>query len=279
MIEDAELLKQLQSGAARPISRLGFFSQPFRMQDDAEHTWVVKPYRPLSSQRLAAELSSAHERYLQQLRLMGLRLPDTHMRMIPDGSRIWPVVVQASFAEKELLRGRMESAEQDEYLQYLEALWGDVDKYRTFLAGSEDDLGFHPTTRNYAWREEQLWFFDTFPPMAMPQRELNRWIVRMAPVRFPLRRWVPQRWVNRVSDEYYQVAPMLLGIVGSACRLRPEYCPAVMAWARERAATGLPEGDLRDQVLAGLQRPPRLEGIWTTFRRLWGKEGRPNLPG
>lgn len=274
---DDQIQQLLQGEALRQqsFSGLGFFSKPVRAQVEGRD-YVVKVYRKIRSQEKAEALTHQHDQYVARLLDVGLLLPTTHIHLHARGNGWIPVVVQDAFRDEELLRNRMELAPVEEYLIYLAAMMEEVQKYARYVAQHDEPLGFHPTSRNFAWQANRLWFFDTFPPMAMPQQALNRMIVEMAPVKVSLGGVVPLRLINRVSDEYYQLAPMILGIVGSACRLRPALSDAVLAWSREFAQHSL-SGSLQQTILAGTQQPPRLSRLWTGIRGLLGKEGKPNV--
>jgi hypothetical protein len=82
--------------------------------------------------------------------------------------------------------------------------------------------------------------------------------------------------IRGIQDEWYSPAGTIVGLIGSAVRLRPADGPATLAWAQGFVAGQL-RGALRDEVLAELDRPPRLPAYWTGMRRLLGLEGKPNV--
>ena len=92
------------------------------------------------------------------------------------------------------------------------------------------------------------------------------------------------RWWNGVSlrakvtgiqDEWYSAPETLVGLVGSACRLRPADAMAYLDWGRGFAAAQMPRW--ADEAIRGMQEPPRLPGYWTGFRKLLGLQGEPNV--
>ena len=272
-------IRQLLEGEAfrqKSFSGLGFFSKPVRISVEEEDDFVVKVYRAVKEQTRGIDLLIQHDDYVARLQEMGLRVPETEMKLIPT-DKVWvPVIVQAAFADRDLLRNRMIEASEAEYLHYLKAMMLEVKKYQRYVEQDSAPIGFHPTSRNYAWQNGTLWFFDSFPPMSMDQQSLNRLILDFAPVKLPLGGLIPTSVVNRVSDEYYQLDKMILGIVGSACRLRPEYVDAVLAWAQDYAQSSL-DGPLQEAVLAGTSAAPKLSSLWTNLRKILGKEGKPNV--
>lgn len=254
------------------ITNLGFFSQPFRIYPQGMNPLVMKIYKPVRSKELALQIVSHHASYVSCLQHAGVQIPDTFLHLVERHSRNFLVVVQSPFADDELVRYRMMTGERESCIALLKALLAQT---IDFLQ-SGVQVGFHPTLRNFAWREG-LWFFDTFPPMDMSQPNLNRIILHFAPVSLPLSR-IPTSWVNHVSNEYYQPSLMLKGLVGSSCRLRPEWSEDFLSQSRlQITASGLPDHVI-EQTLDMLHQPPRLSGLWTGIRSLLGKEGKPNVP-
>ena len=81
--------------------------------------------------------------------------------------------------------------------------------------------------------------------------------------------------VAAIQDEWYSPPETLVGLVGSACRLRPEHAQAYLDWGRGFARDAM--APWAETALAGLQSPPRLPGYWTGFRRIMGLQGAPNV--
>lgn len=255
----------------KQISNLGFFSRPFRIYPDGMDIHVMKIYKPIRDHALAMEISANHTSYIEKLNLAGLKLPETKLWIAERNRRYYLVIVQPSFLDEELVRNRMINGDKAICFSLLEALLKQTVDF--LLSGVQ--VGFHPTLRNFAWRDG-LWFFDTFPPMDMPQPALNRIILRFTPVSLPLS-LIPLGWINRVSDEYYQPALMLKGLVGSTCRLRPEWADDFLLHARTVLSSSALPKDILSQTLGMLNQPPRLSALWTGVRSLLGKEGKPNL--
>jgi len=84
-----------------------------------------------------------------------------------------------------------------------------------------------------------------------------------------------QRKVTGIQDEWYSPAETLIGLVGSACRLRPAEAAAFLDWGRAFAADEMAQWS--HEIHDGLTKPPRLPGYWTGFRKLLGLQGEPNI--
>lgn len=272
-----EVDKLLRERKSLPvITELGFFSKPFRLNFEGSEV-VVKTYRPTSEKRFLEELVEHHDAYAFKLRELGVLVPETIASIRELNGKFVLALIQEPFTDNELLRGTMMTCDADRYVQLFEEIF---EAAIAFCKARPDDhsIGFHPTLRNYAVRNEELWYFDTFPPMLCGQPELNRLILRMAPVSVSPWKIIPNSWVNRVSNEYYQADKMLIGIVGSSCRLRPEFKELVLEKAKEiiLGMELLPNFD-KDDFLQQLENPPGLSGLWRFVRAVFGKEGAPNV--
>ncbi|MGB0522157.1 MAG: DUF6206 family protein [Flammeovirgaceae bacterium] len=258
------------------ISKLGFFSKPFRLTTSTGDEWVVKTYKPIGNKKLIQAIIQNHEEYVAAMTAIGVKIPHTEIHVRKVGSKQQLIVVQAPFKQEELVRGIMEEADEATFLHILGLLLKDTLAY--WNNKQTNVIGFHPTLRNYALRDNQLSYFDTFPPMLMPQQELNAIILAMAPVKMNLQGIIPLSAINRVSDEYYQKDKMLTGIIGSCCRLRPEFTNQVLDFSREfiAAQDSLTPVE-KDVLIAKVQAPPKLPAIWVFIRKLLGKQGKPNL--
>ena len=67
----------------------------------------------------------------------------------------------------------------------------------------------------------------------------------------------------------------LIGLVGSACRLRPEDREAFLDWGRLFAQSAMPK--FADDILRGLERPRGCQDIGLDFVSFLGLQGEPNL--
>ena len=275
-LEQLEKLLRDKSKEQSIISRLGFFSKPFRMTTKEGKEWVVKTYKAIAKPKLVQNILQNHDKYVAAMRKIGVKIPYTEIHVREEKGRQQLVILQAPYQQNELVRSIMETAKQERFLKLLGLLLDDTLNYWKYKP--QEDIGFHPTLRNYALRDETLFYFDTFPPMLMPQQELNALILAMAPVRLNLAPFIPLSAINRVSDEYYEKDKMLIGIIGSCCRLRPELTTAILKFAHhfiENHAHLTPQE--KTTLITKIVAPPELPAIWVFIRKLLGKQGKPNI--
>lgn len=242
---------------------------------------MIKLYRGVGSAALVEHLSAQHAAYVRALRAAGVLVPDTEMHVIRENQRYYPVVVQDLFRDDELLRNVIAKASLEQAknllvrcLEIIAAFWKAAEN-----EVKTSNLGFHASIRNFGFRQDKLWFLDTFPPLIgfdQPQMHRlvltfaqNRWCRILGPLALP--------FMSRVSDDWYSAIECLEGAIGSACRLRPDDAQQLLATARQFARSRL-EPPAAAALLGKLDRPPRLSATWTTLRSLMGKEGKPNVP-
>jgi hypothetical protein len=207
-----------------------------------------------------------------------VRLPATRFLLLNEAGYIQPVIVQEALDERLLMRPRLEAAALPEALAMLEAAAASIAAFWARVAQRAERIGYHPSIRNFAIDEEGPIFFDTFPPLiGYSREEMGRLLLRFSESGLVrgVGRVMPER-IRGIQDEWYSPAGTIVGLVGSAVRLRPEDGPEIMDWARGFARGQLKPG-LREEVLAELDRPPRLPAFWTGMRRVLGLEGKPNV--
>lgn len=278
MISDQQINKLITERLDKTelASELGFFSKPVRVVSDGIE-YVAKLYKPLSNKKLVQHIKENHDPYVVQMRKTGIKIPETTLIEKQVKGKIILVIIQKAFPEDELARGMIETGDRERVLHLMKLLMDDsILFWINKPAGRK--IGFHPTTRNYALTKNGLEYFDTFPPMLMEQKELNKIILQMAPVKVNVNGMIPLQMVNRVSDEYYMIDKMISGIVGSTCRLRPELRDEILDFSRNyiQTNTHLSEEE-KSGVLILLNKPPQLSGLWVTLRKFFGKSGKPNL--
>jgi len=256
-------------------SNLGFFSKPYRI-DFKNQQLIVKKYLPVRDPEFVSGIVKNHDRYIQVLRDAGIKVPDTIITTCPVNGKIQIIIIQQAFRKDELLRNLVEISPESELLKLCRLIFDDTIKYLK-NKGKSMKTGFHPTLRNYALHDGSLFYFDTFPPMQMGQRELNRIILRMSPFGSFFKKIIPLTWINIVSDEYYHFDKMFKGIAGSCCRLRPEYADAVLRFGIDYINSSQCSQAEKHKITAMLQSPPDLPVLWTFFRRLSGNVGKPNI--
>lgn len=279
-IDDNELIRLIRAdhvARGAPVSRLGYFCAPFRPNDGPLSACVVKVYRGLTDRAALGRLEAAHAAYVTVLAEGGVPLPETAFRLVDVDGVILPVIVQRALPPTSMMRTRMIEDTQPETLAHLEAAGQVIAQFWERVAGHPDRVGFHPSIRNFALVDGKAVFFDTFPPLIGYSRdEMGRILLafssrRLIRVVGPLARAT----VTGIQDEWYSPAETVVGLVGSACRLRPDDAAAYLAWGRDFAARAMQTHAA--EISTGLDRPPRLPGWWTGFRRLLGLQGAPNV--
>jgi hypothetical protein len=263
------------AGAGIADSNLGFFSKPYRI-DYKSQQLIVKKYLPVRDAEFVSGIVENHDRYIRVLRNAGIKVPDTVITTRPVNGKIQIVIIQEAFRKDELLRNLVETSSESELLKLCSLIFDDTIK---FLKNGDESMktGFHPTLRNYALHDGSLFYFDTFPPMLMGQKELNRIILRMSPFGSFFKKIIPLTWINLVSDEYYYFDKMFKGIAGSCCRLRPEYADAVLRFGIDYINSSQCSQAEKHKITAILQSPPGLPVLWTFIRKLSGNVGKPNI--
>jgi hypothetical protein len=278
--DDDAIRAAIAADAARrgqPVSKLGFFCAPFRPAEGPLADRVIKVYRGLRDEAALDRLAAAHRDYVAALHETGVPMPDTAFTLLPEGDRRVPVVVQAALAPAQLMRPRMIEDALPQALAHMEAagvviarFWNAADRFDT-------RIGFHPSIRNFGLVDGEAVFFDTFPPLIHYSRaEMGRMLITFADT--PLMRVIGPvlaRRVTAIQDEWYSPAETLVGIVGSACRLRQAEAEAFLDWGRDFTAREMPRWE--DEILPLLQAPPKLGGLWTGMRKVLGLQGAPDV--
>jgi hypothetical protein len=275
----ARLIRAERARGARPVSRLGYFCAPFRPAEGPFSDRVIKVYRALPDRDagLLEQLAAAHAGYVALLGEAGVPLPETEFRLVPlDGGRA-PVIVQEALPPESMMRPQIRAATPEQAVALMEAAGQVIARFWHAVREHPGRVGFHPSIRNFAVRDGEAVFFDTFPPLIGYSREdMGRLLLVFSDKRLmrlvgPLLR----ARVTSIQDEWYSPAETLVGLVGSACRLRPSEVQRFLDWGRDFA--GREMAPWQDEIRQGLATPPRLPREWTALRRLLGLEGEPNL--
>ena len=260
------------------ISKLGFFSAPIKVQNDLGEDIILKIYKPLKNTNDLTFILENHEEYILKMRALGVNIPETHANYRKIGKKFYLMICQKAFEPAELVRTILEEAPLDRFLEIMILIFEDILNYWQNKTHDDIQIGFHPTLRNYALKNEQLHYFDTFPPMYMPQAQINKLILKMAPLQLPVQYFLPQKTINRVSDEYYQLDKMMLGVIGSCCRLRPEFHQDILNTSQDFIKnTPLISQNIKDHIIECTCKAPKLSGLWVFFRKLFGNVGKPNI--
>lgn len=271
------LIRRDAADRGQTISRLGYFCAPFRPADGPFRDKVIKVYRGLSDAAALDRLAQCHDDYVAALLGAGVPMPQTEFHLLEmDNARI-PVIVQEALEGDNLMRPLMQRGSRDETLAMMESAGQVIADFWLNTRDSNARIGFHPSIRNFAIVDERAVFFDTFPPLIHYSRqEMGRMLLTFSESRLmrvvgPLM----QRRVTGIQDEWYSPPETLVGLVGSACRLRPDDAGAYLDWGRGFVTRRMQPW--ADEALAGMQEPPRLPGYWTGFRKLLGLQGEPNV--
>lgn len=257
-------------------SDFGFFSQPYRLEYEGKEL-IIKQYLPIKDTATVSDIIKNHDAYVSVLKSLGINIPDTRIISRKIRNREQLVIIQEPFRDQYLLRNIILSATIAEIQKICILLFNDI---LAFWKGKESkgDIGFHPTIRNYAFYNSQLFFFDTFPPMLMNQKEVNRLIITMSPFGKLIKRILPLRIIDIVSDEFYQLDRMFTGIVGSCCRLRPSFANQILDFSIQYITDcELLTRTQKKHITKQLKAPPHLPWIWIMIRRLSKNKGAPNI--
>ena len=261
-------------------SKLGFFSKPILLTEGEHAGKVMKSYKFIKNRKICEALLAIHSEYIPQLEATGIKVPKTETEIIEHKGKYSIRIYQEAFSADMMVRKFVEEGDLETCIFNMN---GVLDGAITFLnythKNSIKNLGFHPTTRNYAVTPEgEFWYFDTFPPMAdLTQNELEWYIMHFSPYKIPnWFKYVAKPFMNKVTDEYYQADKMFLGIVGSCCRLRPEFTNQILKEAIKKAHD-LANSKEKNKIIQQLKNPPKLPWIWTFVRKILGKEGKSNI--
>jgi len=278
MTELSGLVRDALRVRGEPISRLGYFCVPFRPAEGPLADKVIKTYRGGRDPDVLEQLGRRHTAYVELLRWAGVRLPDTRFLILNEAGYMQPVIVQDAIDEALLLRPQIEAADLPRVLTLLDGAARSIAEFWARVAQRPERIGYHPSIRNFAYDAEGPIFFDTFPPLIGYSREdMGRLLLRFSEAGLvrTMGAILPER-IRAIQDEWYSPSGTIVGLIGSAVRLRPDDGPAILDWARG-FADGQLDGAIRLEVLADLDRPPRLPAFWTGTRRLLGLEGKPNV--
>lgn len=278
MTELAGQVREALKARGEPVSRLGYFCAPFRPASGPLSDRVIKTYRGGRDPEVLEQLARRHEAYVDVLTWAGVRMPETRFLLLNEAGYIQPVIVQEALDEALLMRPRIEAATLPDALSMLEAAAAGIAEFWGRVAQRSERIGYHPSIRNFAIDDDGPIFFDTFPPLIGYNREeMGRLLLRFSESGLVrgVGRVMPER-IRGIQDEWYSPAGTIVGLVGSAVRLRPADGPDILDWARDFARGQLKPG-LREEVLAELDRPPRLSAFWTGMRRVLRLEGKPNV--
>ena len=277
LIELERLIKADSAERGQAVSKLGYFCAPFRPASGPLANKVIKVYRGLRDMAELERLAQCHSDYVAALELTGVDLPVTDFHLLDiDGTTV-PVIVQEALPSDSMMRLQIIAAEREQAVEMMEAagqviatFWNNADKV-------EGRVGFHPSIRNFAYLDGKALFFDTFPPLIHYSREeMGKMLLTYSDKR--LMRWVGpliQGRVTGIQDEWYSASETLVGLVGSACRLRPNDSARFLGWGQDFARHAMPRW--AEEAIPEMKAPPKLPAYWTGFRKVLGLQGEPNV--
>ena len=273
----AEVIRADSASRGQTVSKLGYFCAPFRPANGPFSDKVIKVYQALGDRAVMDRLARCHDDYVAALSQTGVPVPGTEFHLLEmDGAQV-PVIVQEALPPESMMRPQMQAAPVDEAVQLMEAAGQVIARFWNAADQFDTRIGFHPSIRNFAIVGGEAVFFDTFPPLIHYSRdEMGKMLLLFSESR--LMRMVGPLFKTRVTgiqDEWYSAPETLVGLVGSACRLRPDDAEAFLGWGRAFVSREMPRWEA--EALPELQEPPRLPGYWTGMRKLLGLQGEPNV--
>ncbi len=272
-----QLVFQKTTARGKALSKLGYFCAPFRPTSGPLRDKVIKVYQGQEDRETLQTLVTAHDAYMSLLGKLGVSAPETDIHLLSYGAILVPVIVQDAIETKFMMRSQMIDADLSRALALMDAAGQVIAKFWNGLSPEDGRVGFHPSIRNFAIIHDKAVFFDSFPPLIhYTHAEMGKILVQFSEsrlIRFigPL---APKKFAG-IQDEWYSASETMIGLVGSACRLRPADREVFLEWGRQFAKLEMP--NFADDILTGLERPPRLPGYWTGFRKLLGLHGEPNI--
>jgi hypothetical protein len=203
------------------------------------------------------------------------------MHVFPESNVYYPIVVQEFFGSTELVRALMLKASPSAAAELMLRCLEIINQFwkANWRAPMRTEVGFHASIRNFGFREDRLWFLDTFPPLiGFEESEIGRLSIAfgqqvrcrvLGPLAVPMMALVTREWYSEIDA--------MVGVVGSSCRLRPSETRRFLTSAQSFAKTNLVSSDV-DTLLSRLRSPPKLSKIWIATRFVLGREGMPNVP-
>lgn len=257
----AGILRTALSDSATSVGAPRYFGMPTRPATGPLSNHIVTTYRGGRDLDVLETLSRRHEAYVDCLRLAGLRVPDTHLRLLDDAGVQRPVIAQRAVPADMMLPTLIRKAGPEAAIGLLDRVATDVAEFWRRVAQRPERVGLHAQIDRFGMDEEGPVFLDTFPPLISYSRdEIGQLIQRFADnglVR-GLGKVLPGR-LRDMQDRWYTPAGSISTLIDGALRLRPTDSDAIVEWAQEFANTRL-EAQWRTPVQAQLARHVRAFG-------------------
>lgn len=270
MLNLTKAIRTALADAGTCPGRQRYFGTPMQPLTGPLAGHFVTVYRGGRDLDVQEQLARRHDAYVDCLRLAGVRVPKTHLRLIEDAGMQRPVIVQQSVPEDMMLVPLIRKAGPDAAIGLLDRVATDVAEFWRRIAQRPERIGFHAQIERFGMDEAGPLFLDTFPPLIAYNRdEMGHLIQRFADnglVR-GLGKVLPGR-LRDMQDRWYTPAGSISTLIDGALRLRPSEVSDILDWADGFAASRL-EGPWRNAVQAQLARHARSAragtGGWTSI--------------
>ncbi|ABD56528.1 DUF6206 family protein [Jannaschia sp. CCS1] len=234
------------------------FGIPMRPLTGPLEGHILAVYRGGRDPEVQELLARRHDSYIDCLRLAGVRVPDTHLRLLDEAGMQRPVIVQKAVPEEMMLGPLILNASPEAAIDLLDRVATDVAEFWRRVAQRPERVGFHAQIERFGMDDDGPLFLDTFPPLISYSRdEMGHLIQRFADnglVR-GLGKVLPGR-LRDMQDRWYTPAGSVQTLIEGALRLRPGDAEDILEWADRFATTRL-EGPWRNAVQAQLARHAR----------------------
>lgn len=247
------------------------FGVPMQPQSGPLAGRILTVYRGGRDPEVQELLARRHEAYVDCLRLAGVRVPDTQLRLIDEAGMQRPVIVQSAIPDDRMLAPLMLNASPEAAIELLDRVATDVAEFWRRVAQRPERVGFHAQIERFGMDEDGPVFLDTFPPLISYSRDDMGYLIQ----RFAdnglvrgLGKVLPGR-LRDMQDRWYTPAGSIQTLIEGALRLRPADAGDILEWADRFATTRL-EGPWRNAVQAQLARHARAAklnvGRWSAIK-------------
>lgn len=251
------LREVLSDPALRPARPRGFGAELRPTAGPVAGHSVIgfRPGRDLGLQEL---LLRRHDAYVDCLRLGGLRVPRSVLRLIDDAGTRRLVLVREVVPGMRALPDLIRGADAGGATGLLDRVAGDIAEFWRRTAQRPERIGLQARIEGIAMDAGGPLVLDTFPPLISYDRaEVGRLIGRFAErgLLRGLDRLLPGRR-REMQAPWYSPAGSVAMLVEDALGLRPQDREAILDWARGFAGRRL-QGPGRDALLDVLGRQTR----------------------
>lgn len=245
-------------------------------QGPLENT-ILTAYRGGRDPRLQETLARRHEAYIDCLRLAGIRVPQTNLRLLNDAGVQRPVIVQKALPDDVMLPRLIKTSGLDGALALLDRVATDVADFWRKVAQRPERIGLHARLDAFAMDENGTVFCKTFPPLISYNRdEMGQLIHRFADSALirGVGKVLPGR-VRDIQDRWYSPSGSINTLIDGAIRLRPQEGDAIAAWAREFADARM-DPQAREAVITHLAKTAQRRGEVARRWPILGGRDRPH---